>query len=71
MENSLNFSEIRNSPSCVTHLEDDADGRHSGGGHDLGAVREEVEQHGYGGLGRVVEPAAQQRGQVAADPGNQ
>lgn len=50
---------------AATYSEDEADGGHAGGGHDFGTVGDQVEQDGHGGLGRVVEAAAQHRRQVA------
>lgn len=53
------------SEGAATYSEDEADGGHAGGGHDFGTVGDQVEQNGHGGLGRVVEAAAQHRRQVA------
>lgn len=50
---------------AATYSEDEADDGHAGGGHDFGTVGDQVEQDGHGGLGRMVEAAAQHRRQVA------
>lgn len=49
----------------ATYSENESDGSHAGGSHDFGTVGDQVEQDGYGGLGRVVEAAAQHWRQVA------
>lgn len=45
----------------TTYSEDEADGSHAGGSHDFGTVGDQVEEDRHGGLGRVVEAAAQHR----------
>lgn len=44
-----------------SYSEDETDGSHPGGGHDFGTVGDQVEQDGHGGLGSMVEAAAEHR----------
>ena len=44
---------------CVTDLDDEADGRHARGGHDLGTVGDQVEEDRDDGLCSVVKLVAQ------------
>lgn len=44
-----------------SYSEDETDGGHPGGGHDFGTVGDQVEQDRHGGLGGVVEAAAEHR----------
>lgn len=48
-----------------SYSEDETDGSHPGGGHDFGTVGDQVEQDGHGGLGSMVEAAAEHRRQVS------
>lgn len=52
---------------AATYSEDEADGGHSGGGHDFGTVGDQVEEDRHDGLCRVVEATAEHRRQVAGD----